>query len=164
MKVPELIRDYSTAIDTLIKNGKAYWAFGLICAGIEFLGKCLDDKLPFNSDDVKGSVSFKLAIDTLMPTYSKINDEKHIYGHLRNGILHSLIPKENIWLRELNNLGTTDKHLDVRQIEGFERVILVIEIFYDDFIKARDEVIKMIEQGKLTHEKVTKDVLAVIEL
>jgi hypothetical protein len=72
MKVPELIRDHSSTIEILIKNGKAYWVFGLICTGIEVLGKCLNDDLPFNDGSViRVEKTFNLAIDTLMPAYSQ---------------------------------------------------------------------------------------------
>jgi hypothetical protein len=157
----DFISRYSQDIKD-IHNKHPYIAFGLICAGIEFLGKCLDENHKF-SDYKWGLTSkqFNNAIETLMPKYNTVNRKFKLYQTLRNSFLHALLPKGQIWLRGKEN--TTDKHLAFKKIHGKERLVLIIQDFYSDFDNACLQVIKKINDGELKHPKINKALLIIKE-
>lgn len=157
----DFINKYSQDIKA-IHNNHPYIAFGLICAGIEFLGKCLDEN--HNFDDYKKGLTsrqFNNAIVTLMPKYKTINQKFKLYQTLRNSFLHALLPKGEIWLREKGN--TTDKHLAVKKIHGKDRLVIIIQDFYSDFDDACRQVVKKINDGDLKHPKIKKALLVTKE-
>ena len=157
MTAKELITDYCSMLDILIKNGKAYYAFGLICTGIEFLGKCLDDN---QHDFFKGKPrdDFKRGFEMYFKTYVKANNEINIYENLRHGLMHSLLPKEPIWLNENNDF--IYKHLDIREIKGAKRLVINIREFLSDFKNACNDVQRKIDT-ELKSPKVRKDILVI---
>src|SRR5688500_2986338 len=96
MKVDEFITDYYSNLKCICKISP-YISFGLICAGIEFLGKCLDEENEFQAYKIGlPERQFNLAVNELMTNYKEFN----FYKNVRNGMLHALIPKPGIWLRE----------------------------------------------------------------
>jgi hypothetical protein len=163
MTVTEFLPDYCRAIELLLEHKKGYHTFGPICVGIEFLGKCLDDEPVFNSSEIEGRDSFNRAICELMPSYTTMNIKYNFYGRIRNGMLHSLLPKKNIWFREIHSMTENDKHLHVRKINGVDGLVLVANYFYEDFKSACDEVIKRIANGAIVTKKVTEDFLSTTE-
>lgn len=157
----DFIRKYSQDIRS-IHNTHPYIAFGLICTGIEFLGKCLDEQHKF-SDYKPGLTSkqFNNAISKLMPGYKKVNTRFKLYQTLRNSFLHALLPKEDIWLREKGN--TKYKHLSIQKIHGKDRLVIIIQDFYSDFDKACKALIKMVYADELKHPKIKKALLVIKE-
>ena len=129
-----------------------YISFLLIANGIEFLGKCLDEKHEFNHYE-KGlpRKHFNNAIEELMPKYNSINKKYDLYSTLRNGFSHMISPKAGIWLSQRKN--TNNYNLE----EHDEGLILKAEDFYDDFKIACEEIINRIETKRLKHEKMDID-------
>jgi hypothetical protein len=85
---------------------------------------------------------FIAAIDNLLPLeYKNINDNMDLFAGIRNGLLHSLLPNPNIWLRQSNN--TEYEHLSIHKIGGTDRVVLIIEIMNADFQQACYKVLCM---------------------
>lgn len=160
MSVKEFIVDYYSNLNC-IRKISPYISFGLICAGIEYLGKCLDDIHEFQYyENGLSSKQFYSAITQVMPKYIIFKNLK-VYVTLRNGMLHALIPNGNIWLREKHN--TQYQHLSEHDILGQKRVVIILEEFYEDFEKACNIVIEKIEIGELKHPKIKMDFLATTE-
>ncbi|MFA5782287.1 MAG: hypothetical protein WC868_08460 [Bacteroidales bacterium] len=105
-----------------------YLAFSLIAIGIEFLGKCvLTDHQ--NWHIIPPEKAFNTGLDLLTqdePTYGTLD----LRNELRNGFAHTLLPNSKIALSEVQH-GTI--HFSPNS-EG--KKILVIEIFYRDFVRA----------------------------
>lgn len=131
--------------DSLIKQieeiGKGtpftYHAFALDSIAIEFLGKILAQRPSFDTKDTSGD-DFKKAIEMLFP------DEYHkhssfLYDQLRCGMLHFFGPKSKIALGEEKNEGR-NSHLTPDE-NG--KLILVFEVFHDDFKKAAEKLFKL---------------------
>lgn len=121
-----------------IKNGHPYLAFGLICAGIEFLGKSLSDD-PWHNHKREGFY-FKKAIDEVLPKYKSIKND--LYQDLRNGMAHILIPGSKIALSQMKHYPDGDVSLNNHPFRQSGRHILLIEYFYSDFVEACREVIR----------------------
>ena len=113
-----------------------YLAFALICMGIEFLGKCMLTEC--DHWDIKKEESSKFRpfnkgmelMTTIDDRYAHIN----IKDQLRNGFVHTLIPKTNISLSEVRHGA---KHFE----QNNHKKKLVIEIFYRDFVRACNAVL-----------------------
>ena len=118
----------------IIKCGHAYLGYALIAIGIEFLGKCMDTKLP--SWHPESSQHFDLALKEIpsLKKYSGLN----LRDLLRNGMAHSLAPKPGIDLSERKH-GTTHLGLD-----SIGLPTLNVEDFYEDFKEACKHVINQV--------------------
>ena len=157
MTVSEFIVDYYTNLEKTCKDNP-YISFGLICAGIEFLGKCLDERHEF--DKFKPQLpaeQFNKAIDELMPKYSGYK----LYKHLRCGMLHSLLPNKKIWLVERYNAN--HPHLSKNDIHGTKKTVIILEDFYADFKTACTIVIEKITKKELTHPKINRTFIETTE-
>lgn len=155
------------------KSKHHYISFSLIAQGIEFLGRCLDDKHGFdwedsvNKRDYSGKV-FRKAIEDLFPAkYRKFaikGSKFDLYKNLRCGLIHKLVPNSPIGLthREESNRFNTE-HLQVKKDNfGNEiQLILVSEDFYDDFVISVNKVKLMVNKGQLTHPKLNHNILNV---
>lgn len=113
--------------DVVMKH--PYLAFALISIGIEFLGKCMltecdhwDIKLGEQFKPFDKGMELMITIDN---RYAHLN----IRDQLRNGFTHTLLPKTNIALSEV-------KHGAIHFEQLNHQTILVIEIFYRDFVRA----------------------------
>ena len=122
-----------------------YISFGMICQGIEFLGACLDSE-PFSAKGL-GAPRFRRAIHDLFPTaYRQFNQGSgkpfDLYEGLRCSLLHVLLPGSQLELirrSEKERLQAT--HLEVKEVGGIHRLVLVLEDLFDDYEKACREII-----------------------
>lgn len=132
-----------------ISNKYQFLSFGLICSGIEFYGKCLDDEREFDySENSEGY--FKTALKALFPEYWKVSSKNGIslYKKLRCGLIHSVRPGDRIWLRDKSS--ATLPHLSVYK----STLHLTIEPFMDDFAAAGRLIVDDIRSGtKYKHAK-----------
>jgi len=130
-------------IGTLIDQGFHYFAFILICQGIEYLGNFYDP-LDFDNHNMSGN-RFKIALSRLFKNSFYKHNLTWLYENLRCNIVHQIRPSGDILLTS-NSLNGCPlrKHL---RLENDKR-IFVIEVFYNDFCKACYKLLKKFETGK----------------
>ncbi len=118
-----------------------FLSFGIICSGIEFLGKCLDDENDFDYSDSENY--FKQALQELLPEYWKKSSQNGIslYKSLRCGLIHSVRPGDRIWLRDKNS--AIHPHLSIRN----NNLHIIIDNLVVNFEEAGMEIVKRIRQG-----------------
>jgi hypothetical protein len=120
--------------DVIYTHKYHYLSFGLVCNGIEFLGKCVDQSANWRTTQKYG-FHFKQGLK-LMPGYSKF--ETDLYEGLRCGFAHGLVPGKPVALTHRDEAKKqSTRHL----VKDKTRLILVIEDFYDDFFKACETVL-----------------------
>lgn len=124
-----------------IKNEHPYMAYMVIGAGIEFLGKVLEQTS--RNDwfaEHHSSVDFKKAVSDLqgLKKYEKIKDV--LYTHLRCGLLHSSVPKADLKLGDKN----------AEEEISTPPYILNIDAFYEAFKNACNDVILKINDKSIT--------------
>jgi len=135
-----------------------YLALGLICQGIEFLGACLDSE-PFSTKGLSAS-RFRRAIYDLFPTsYHKFNQGSgkpfDLYENLRCSLFHVILPGWRLEvIRRSENQKLNAHHLELREIRGMNRLVLVLEDLFDDYEKACKEIIERMRKGRLRGWKV----------
>jgi hypothetical protein len=119
-----------------------FLSFPLICMGIEFLGKCLDEECPFSK--IKYG-HFERCIFELMPRYSNIvknnkNDtiSFDLKAGLRNGFAHQFRPSGKFLLSPIESKNT---HLEIKN----GAMVLRIDELYKDFRTACEKLISDIE-------------------
>lgn len=139
-------------------HGHHYLSFGLIAQGIELLGACLDNK-KIHKKGASGD-RFRKAIDELFPaSYKPYNDKTSnydLYTNLRCGLLHVVIPGSFIeLLQEAEKPAYDAEHLEIKNIKGKNRLILVSQELYQDFERACNEIIKRIDSGTIDPNKVS---------
>lgn len=105
-----------------------YFSFVVIAVGIEFLGKCMLTKYQ-DWNNINPSKAFDAGIKLLVEV-DKRYGEISLKENLRNGLVHSLLPKFGIALSER-------KH----KVNNFQKskrgeTVIVVEDFYDDFVRA----------------------------
>ena len=143
-------------------EGHHYISFSLICQGIEFLGACLDEE-PFSAKG-RSAPRFRRAVYDLFPTsYRRFNQGTgrtfDLYENLRCGLLHVMLSESPLEL--LRRTGKTEfdaNHLEVKEIRGINKLILVLEDLFDDYEKACKEIIARIRDGRLRGWKFEGDV------
>lgn len=113
------------AIEMLKDKGRAYFAFELIAAGIEFLGACMDDN-DFYQQYLAGK-RFENAITKLSSLQKYDYPNNKLYDNLRCGMCHVLLPKTTLKLS--SGYGKCSEN------------ILYIETFYCDFKSACEELL-----------------------
>ncbi len=155
MEIADFIR--SVLIEELkeIQQDKdhLYLSFNLICQGIEFLGACLD-KEPFSAKGLSAA-RFRKAIHDLFPVaYHRFNQGSgrpfDLYEDLRCSLLHAILPGSCLeFIRQCEKETLQANHLEVKDVEGVKRLVLVLEDLSDDYEKACREVIERISQGRL---------------
>ncbi len=144
-------------------EGHPYISFSLICQGIEFLGACLDSE-PFSAKGLSAP-RFRRAIYNLFPTsYRKFNQGTgkplDLYENLRCSLVHALLPGSQLELiRRAEKVKLNVGHLEVREIRGFNRLVLVSEDLFEDYERACREIIARISDGRLRSWKFTRDLL-----
>ncbi len=140
-----------------------YISFSLICQGIEFLGACLDSE-PFSAKG-QSAARFRRAVYDLFPaSYRPFNQGTgrpfDLYENLRCGLQHVILPESPIELIRQSEKGKFDvNHLEVKEIRGKDRLILVSEGLFDDYEKACKEIIARITDGRLGGWKFEGEVL-----
>jgi hypothetical protein len=142
-------------------EGHHYISFNLICQGIEFLGACLDSE-PFSAKGLSAP-RFRRAIYDLFPTsYRKFNQGSgrpfDLDENLRCGLLHVILPELPLELiRRTEKTKFNVNHLEVKEIRGINRLVLVLEDLFDDYEKACEEIIARISDGRLSGWKFAGD-------
>jgi len=116
-----------------ISERHPYLSFGLICLGIELIGKC--DLIKYKDwhkiDHGKAFKSGMKLMEKVDSRYATVD----LKNELRNGFAHTLLPKSKIALGELKN-GVV--HFSKGQ-NG--QTILASEVLYQDFAKACQMII-----------------------
>jgi len=144
-------------------QGHYYISFSLICQGIEFLGACLDSE-PFSAKG-RSAARFRRAVYDLFPaSYRKFNQGSgrpfDLYENLRCGLQHVILPESPIELIQQSEREKFDAiHLEVKEIRGIDRLVLVSEDLFDDYEKACKEIIARIGDGRLKGWKFEGDLL-----
>jgi len=121
-------------IDGLSKmiNDYPYFSFIIMGIGIEFLGKCVNEKRKNWTKRGKSEKDFKKAINDIpsLQKYSCYLDEDtyDLYGSFRCGLAHSIAPNYIITLSSKDELP----HLEVKG----GRVNFKVEDFFNDFKEA----------------------------
>jgi len=134
-------------------EGYHYLSFSLICQGIEFLGACLDSE-PFSAKGLSAA-RFRRAIYDLFPTsYRKFNQGSgrpfDLYENLRCGLLHVILPESSLELiRRSEKEELNANHLEVKEIRGIHRLVLVSEDLFEDYEKACQEIVARISDNRL---------------
>jgi CRISPR/Cas system CMR subunit Cmr4 (Cas7 group RAMP superfamily) len=73
-----------------------------------------------------------------------------LYEDLRCSILHVILPGSQFKLiQRTEKIKFDANHLEVKEILGMDRLILVLEDLFDDYEKACKEVIVRISDGRL---------------
>ena len=121
-----------------IVSRHAYLSFILICAGIEYLGICIDDGSKW-SDRGKSGNHFKDAIEKLIPSHYKFLKD-NLYDYLRCGMTHSQLPG-GYSLTEFKNRKDSPFKYEEHLIKNNK--VIVVEFFYQDFVSACNKVIRM---------------------
>ncbi len=136
-------------------------SLSLICQGMEFLGACLDSDAFSNKG--LSAPRFRRAIYDLFPTsYHKFNQGSgkpfDLYENLRCGLFHVILPGSRLELvRRSENPNFNAHHLEVKEIRGMNRLVLVLEDLFDDYEKACKEIIARIGEGRLSGRKFEED-------
>jgi len=144
-------------------EGHPYISFSLICQGIEFLGACLDSE-PFSAKGLSAP-RFRRAMYDLFPTwYRKFNQGTgkpfDLYENLRCGLIHVILPGSRLELiRRTEKAKFSANHLEVKEIRGIDRLVLVSEDLFEDYERACEEIIARISDGRLSGWKFAGDLL-----
>jgi hypothetical protein len=130
-----------------------YLAFSLICMGIEFLGKCIDETKEWGGGS--SGVQFKTAIVTLFPEkyHSHINT---LYKELRSGLVHRSTPGQVMLTENKNDVAGELAYIN-HPYNNDEGLLLVIEYFYFDFVEACKKVLST----ESPNSKMNKPILVV---
>jgi hypothetical protein len=144
-------------------EGHPYISFSLICQGIEFLGACLDSE-PFSAKGLSAP-RFRRAIYDLFPrSYHKFNQGSgkpfDLYENLRCGIIHVILPGSQLELiRRTEKAKFSANHLEVKEIRGIDKLVLVSEDLFEDYERACQEISARISDGRLSSWKFAGDFL-----
>lgn len=113
-----------------------YISFATIAIGIEFLGKCLSNEEDWNKSG-QSKIDFEYAINNLtsFTKYRPLLTSHGLWTSLRNGFLHSFVPKNTLTLSSKDEMA----HL----IEHSGKMNLKCEDMYLDFKSACEEVLSM---------------------
>jgi len=136
-------------------------SFSLICQGIEFLGACLDSE-PFSAKGLSAP-RFRRAIYDLFPkSYQQFNRGSgrpfDLYENLRCGLFHFILSGSRLELiRRFEKSKFNAEHLEVKEIRGVNRLVLVLEDLFDDYEKACQEIMARIRDGRLSGRKFVGD-------
>ena len=139
------------------EEGHLSISLSLVCQGIEFLGACLDSE-PFSAKGLNAP-RFRNAIYDLFPTdYRPFNQGSgkslDLYENLHCGLLPICLSGARVEVvRRSEQAGSTLRHLEVREIRGMRRLVLVVEDLFEDYEKACREIMARITDGRLTGRK-----------
>lgn len=128
-----------------IHKNYPYIAFASMTIGIEFLGKCLNTHEDWNKKN-RSKKDFQLAVNALnsFSKYKPLLRSHKLWDSMRNGFLHSFVPKESISLSRKGEMAHMNKITD-------KKINLECEEFYKDFKMACEKVIEMnnFKSGKM---------------
>ena len=144
-------------------EGHPYISFSLVCQGIEFLGACLDSE-PFSAKGLSAP-RFRKAIYDLFPmSYRKFNQGTgkpfDLYENLRCSLVYVILRGSHVELiRRTEKEKFSANHLEVKEIQGIDRLVLVSEDLFEDYERACQEIIARISDGRLSGWKFAGDLL-----
>jgi len=136
----------------LVDTKSHHFAFVIMSQGIETLGSFLDSK-PLKARD-QSKLRFSHAINRLMPKeYAVLNNNHSFYDQLRASLAHTFTVSGHLFLTSKSNVDFGDKHL--QKIN--DKLILVVEDFYLDFVKACNRLLVGMEKGIISDKKVNSN-------
>ena len=143
-------------------TGHHYVSFSLICQGIEFLGACLDSDA-FSNKGLSAPRSRRAIYDLFPISYHKFNQGTgkpfDLYENLRCGLFHVILPEARLELiRRFEKPTFGASHLEVKEIRGINRIVLVLEDLFDDYEKACKKIIARMTDGRLSSWKFAGDI------
>ncbi len=158
MTVKEFINQvFQNEYKKIVDKGFHYISFALIGLGIEFLGACLDSN-DFDKLHV-GRARFTKAIVDLFPQ----RYDPHaiaLYEDIRCGFAHQFRPRSRFVLTHREeSIRENTQHLGPYG----KQTVLISENLYDDFQKACQKVVTMIDNKTLSHPKLSKPFLKITE-
>ncbi|EJL63950.1 hypothetical protein [Flavobacterium sp. CF136] len=114
-----------------------YISFAMMSIGIEFLGKTLNTFEDWNESG-HSKADFELAINTLnsFKKYRPLLKSHNLWTSLRNGFLHSFVPKNTL------SLSSKSERAHMEAVTS-TKINLCCEDLYIDFKKACEEVLAM---------------------
>ena len=155
MDIPDFIQKVLIDEFKQIQRGEVplYLSSALLGQGIAFLGACLDSE-PFSAKGLSAPRFRKAIYDLFPPTYHRFNQGTgklfDLYENLRLGLLLPILPGIRLDLRrriETEERGAN--HLDVLEIRGMSKLVLVWEDMLEDYERACEEVMASIRDGRL---------------
>jgi hypothetical protein len=155
MEIPDFIQ--KVLIDELkeIQHGEGhlYLSSALLGQGIEFLGACLDSE-PFSAKGLSAPRFRRAIYDLFPPAYHRFNQGTgkpfDLFENLRPGLLLPILPGARLeLLRRIEREKWRANHLDVMEIRGMNRLVLVWEDLLEDYESACKEVMARIRDGRL---------------
>jgi hypothetical protein len=129
-------------------------SLSLVCQGIEFLGACLDSE-PFSAKGLNAP-RFRRAIYDLFPiSYRPFNQGSgkpfDMYENLRCSLFQIILPEFRLELLQRCGEAELDAHhLQIKEIRGLPKLVLVLEDLFDDYERACKEIIARITDGRLS--------------
>jgi len=129
-------------------------SFSLICQGIKFLGACLDSE-PFSAKGLNAA-RFRRAIYDLFPiSYLPFNQGSgkpfDMYENLRCSLFQIILSESRLeLLQRCGEVELDAHHLQIKEIRGLPKLVLVLEDLFDDYERACKEIIARIMDGRLS--------------
>lgn len=155
---PLIVSEFLETLGEIIGiKGNAYLKFLLIIQGIEFLGACVDDQ-PFDLYERKlPKDRFNRGLRNFRKEYHLFTGEGSsikFFEDLRSPMVHQFRPNQSKFrLSDQTSIHWQGGlHLSFDQNQ---RLILVLEDFYEDFVDAVKSVMRKIESGELNASKLT---------
>ena len=141
-------------VEKLQASGFHYVSFIIISQAIEILGSFLDSK-PIRAQR-QSRRRYRLAINNLFASkYKRINRDDWLYDKLRNHLTHSFIPSS--WII-LSSRKSSEGRAHLESVEG--KIVFVSEDFFEDFKKACNKIISMIERGEIKSKKLPMELIS----
>jgi hypothetical protein len=132
-------------LEKMVKEQLHYYAFAIICQGIEVMGASADQY--GLGDRGMSEARFRNGISTYFKDIRYRNNQTKLYEFLRGPLVHQLRPGETFWLACAAKDGIDPgRHLDVHATGA---TILIIEPFLTDFRGAFATFKKSVEANKV---------------
>lgn len=131
-------------LDKLMASGVSYMGFVIMGQVIEVLGSFLDSK-PMKA---KGQSFFRFskAVDCLFGgRYRVLNRKGWLYDKLRNQMVHTFIPSEDLLIFKDGKAAGGYVHLE----EADGKIVLIADSFRKDIERACARLLQLLEEGKL---------------
>ncbi|PCJ27890.1 MAG: hypothetical protein COA97_02845 [Flavobacteriales bacterium] len=141
-------------VDKMIAQGFEYYAFVIICQGIEVLGSFYDSEEIDKYGESK--TRFKAGLKNLFKNSFYKQNQDFLFKQLRGNMIHKLRPGKEIILTS-HNISKTPLEYHLKKDEEGRR-ILVIEQFFEDFKGACAKLLTKIELDKDNLDKDKQDV------
>lgn len=133
----------------LIQCGFTLVAYMVMGQGIETMGAFLDKK-PFKAKG-QSVERFSLALKKMFPPrYSEFNNRDFLYRNLRSNLTHLSVGSPYLFL------GTEKDGMRHLWVEN-KKTSLVLECFFEDYKNAWENLISMINDGKIKIKPLVKE-------